>query len=128
MKKISNFKQQAPNKVEIQNETKSISGLPALRALSLAQMQSFLISAGFEKYRAAQLYQWIFQKSVESFDEITNLPKPLVAWLKENVCPGGGELIRAQGPAEGTRKVLFRLADGKFVESVLMRDEGRAPD
>jgi 23S rRNA (adenine2503-C2)-methyltransferase len=92
--------------------------------MDLAAMQALLTAAGFEKYRAKQVHQWVFQKAADALDEMGNLPKPLKAWLVEHTRLGGGELVRAQGPERGTRKVLFRLHDGKFVEAVLMRDEG----
>ena len=96
----------------------------ALRGLNLDRLTALLTTAGFPPFRARQLYHWIFARAAESFDEMTNLPKPLLAWLRENTLLSDMELVRAQGPEDGTRKVLFRLRDGRYVESVLMRDEG----
>lgn len=92
--------------------------------MSFDQIKEMLTAAGFEAFRAKQLYHWIFARDAENVDEMTNLPKPLLAWLRENAELGGMSLVRAQGPEDGTRKVLFRLADGQHVESVIMRDEG----
>lgn len=100
------------------------SAKPELRGLSLDQLKALLTGAGFEGYRAKQLYHWIFARGAASFDEITNLPKPMLAWLREHTTLANMEFVRATGPEDGTRKVLFRLGDGRHVESVLMRDEG----
>jgi 23S rRNA (adenine2503-C2)-methyltransferase len=59
-------------------------GLPALRGMSQAAMQTMLAEAGFETYRAKQLYHWVFAKGAESLDTMKNLPKPLRAWLAEH--------------------------------------------
>lgn len=96
----------------------------ALRAMSLEQMKTLLIEAGFPAFRAKQLYHWVFALGAESAEEMNNLPKPLLAWLREHATIKELELVRASGPEEGTRKVLFRLRDDRYVESVLMRDEG----
>lgn len=97
---------------------------PTLRGMALADMQEMLVAAGHPAYRAKQLYQWVFQHGAETFDEMTNLPKPMREWLRDNTEFGGGGVARADGPRDQTRKVLFELADGRAIESVVMRDEG----
>ena len=98
---------------------------PVLRDLDLEQMKALLSAAGFEPFRARQLYHWVFARGADSPAEMTNLPKKLIAWLSERTEVRGLELVRAEGNESGTRKVLFRLTDGRFVESVIMRDEGQ---
>lgn len=97
---------------------------PALRGMTLEAMARLLETGGFPAFRARQLYEWVFRHGAPDLDAMTNLPKPLRAWLAGRAIVGGGRLVRAQGHPERTRKVLFQLADGKFIESVLMRDEG----
>ncbi|MCE5228136.1 23S rRNA (adenine(2503)-C(2))-methyltransferase RlmN [bacterium] len=97
---------------------------PALRGMDLAAMGGLLAEGGFETYRARQLYQWVFRNGAESIDEMGNLPKPMRAFLAERTTIGGVELVRENGPRGGTQKLLMRTHDGKFIESVVMRDEG----
>lgn len=100
--------------------------LPALRAMTLAEMEALVEKGGFPKYRAKQLFDWVYRHGVPDFDAMTNLPKAMRNWLAGCVVVGGGRLVRAQGEPDRTRKVLFQLADDRFIESVLMRDEGKS--
>ncbi len=97
---------------------------PALRGMDQAAMTALLAEAGFEPYRARQLYQWVYRRGADSLDEMTNLPKALRAFLGERTRLGGVEPVRATGPTGETQKWLFRTVDGRFIESVVMRDEG----
>lgn len=113
---------------DIQGATAPTAGpsrLPALRAMTLTEMEALVGSGGFPGYRARQLFEWIYRHGAPDFESMKNLPKPMRVWLAERVVVGGGRLVRAQGDPDKTRKVLFELADGKFIESVLMRDEGK---
>lgn len=99
--------------------------LPALRAMTLEEMTSLVEAGRFPKYRSKQLFDWVYRHDAPDFDAMTNLPKAMRSWLAEHVVLGGGRGVRAQGEPDRTRKVLFELADGRFIESVLMRDEGK---
>jgi len=99
--------------------------LPALRAMSLEAMKELVARGGFPAFRAKQLFQWVYHHGAESLDEMTNLPKAMRQYLEQNSILGELILIEAQGAFNQTRKVLFRLHDGKFIESVVMRDEGK---
>jgi 23S rRNA (adenine2503-C2)-methyltransferase len=92
--------------------------------MTLEQMQALLAAAGAEPYRARQLYQWIYARGARAPGAMSNLPKRLSAWLEEHTTVGALEVVRATGSPGQTQKVLFRLEDGQFVESVIMRDEG----
>lgn len=74
------------------------------------------------KFRAAQVYDWLHKQCAESFDEMTNLPKDLRAKLYEEYeiknCLTEQKLV---SKFDGTKKYLFRLNDGEFIESVLMK-------
>jgi len=74
------------------------------------------------QFRAGQIYEWLHKKLVSSFEEMTNLSKDLREKLEDNynlVCLET-ELMQ-ESKIDGTRKYLFRLEDGNYVESVLMR-------
>ncbi len=96
-----------------------------LRGMTLAEMRSWLERLGEPPYRARQLYEGIYRRAVRSMEEMTNLPLALRRRLAAESRLGGVALLRAQGPPSGTRKLLFGLADGRLIEGVLMRDEGK---
>jgi len=71
-------------------------------------------------FRAKQIYQWIYQKYVDSFEEMKNLPKDLKQMLKEDYILKPLETIKIEKSIDGSKKYLFRLKDGLSVESVLL--------
>jgi 23S rRNA (adenine2503-C2)-methyltransferase len=71
-------------------------------------------------YRVTQLLEWLYVRHVTSWDAMTNLPKKLRAQLAENYSLQSLELIRKQGSRDITQKFLWKLADGAFIESVLI--------
>lgn len=76
---------------------------------------------GEPKYRAKQIYQWLHQKQVTSFGEMTNLSAALREKLGEQAKIATVETqLRLESKTDGTRKFLFRLEDGNCVETVWM--------
>jgi 23S rRNA (adenine2503-C2)-methyltransferase len=71
-------------------------------------------------YRVTQLLEWLYVRHVTSCDAMTNLPKKLRAQLSENYSLQSLELVRKQGARDITQKFLWKLADGAFIESVLI--------
>ncbi|WP_116108059.1 23S rRNA (adenine(2503)-C(2))-methyltransferase RlmN [Lewinella sp. IMCC34191] len=94
--------------------------LPDIRSLSLEELTSQLILAGEKKYRAKQIYEWLWQKGARTFDEMTNLSIPLREKLKERYSLPVITLDKAQRSNDGTIKSRFRLHDGHLIESVLI--------
>ena len=93
-----------------------------LKSLNLEQLTEELLSIGEKKLRAKQVYSWIHEKLVDSFDEMTNLSKDLREKLKSNYTLNSLDAVAVQtSKIDGTQKYLFRLHDGHVVESVLMR-------
>ena len=93
-----------------------------LKSLNLEQLTEELLSIGEKKFRAKQVYAWIHEKLVDSFDEMTNLSKDLREKLKSNYTLNSLDAVAVQtSKIDGTQKYLFRLHDGHVVESVLMR-------
>lgn len=79
-------------------------------------------SLGEKAFRAKQIYQWIHEKQVDSFAEMTNISKKLIETLEENAYLTSLKKEEVQiSKLDGTRKYLFLLADGNVIESVLMR-------
>ena len=88
---------------------------------TLDELGNYFISLGDKKFRAIQIFEWLYRNRVSSFDEMTNLSKKVIEHLKENFTMNLLTLERLQVSSDGTRKYLFKLADGHFIESVLMR-------
>lgn len=97
-----------------------------LFGLSLAGLTEKLTAKGMAKFRARQLFQWLYQKSVFDFDAMTNLSRADKTLLQENftVLPRALKILREQNSADGlTSKLLLELTDGNSVESVLMHHD-----
>ena len=93
-----------------------------LKSLSLNQVCDFLQELGEPKFRGKQIYQWLHEKQVDSWDEMTNVSKSLREKLKENCTLTSLKKEAVQiSKIDGTRKYLFLLEDGNVIESVLMR-------
>lgn len=79
---------------------------------------------GEKPYRAAQLFSWLHEKGVQSYDEMTNLPKSLRQRLQEEYPLKPLQVVQElRSKQDGTRKYLFALADGNVIESVRMSYE-----
>jgi 23S rRNA (adenine2503-C2)-methyltransferase len=92
-----------------------------IKSMTLAEMQEALGQLGEPKFRAKQVYTWL-HKGVRSFDEMTNLSKPLRAKLEDAYYITAPTVERKQvSQKDGTVKYLWRLRDGNCVETVLMQ-------
>lgn len=91
-----------------------------IRALSLDDLSELTAELGQPAFRAKQLYSWIFDKNVCSFDEMTNLPKAFREQLSERYGFNTPEEMVKQVSQDGSRKYLLRFSDGVSVETVGM--------
>ncbi len=91
-----------------------------IRQLSREQLEAALVSLGEKKFRAVQVYEWLWTKSARSFDEMTNLSKALRQLLDTNFEIRPIVEDRVQISFDGTIKGRFRLHDGHLIESVLI--------
>ncbi len=91
-----------------------------IREMTLEQLLDYFVGIGESKFRAKQVYEWLWKKSAKSFDEMTNLSKKLRELLKEgfDILPITEDI--SQFSIDGTVKTRFRLHDGHLVESVLI--------
>ena len=93
-----------------------------IKSLSKSQLEEEFKNIGLQRFRAGQVYDWMHVKLARSFDEMTNLPKELRSSLKESYSYTSLKLERLQeSQLDGTKKFLFELEDGNFIESVFMR-------
>ncbi len=93
-----------------------------LKSLSRVELESFCTDMGLKRFRSDQLFQWMYQKDVRNFDEMTNLSKDLRQKLSEVAEVGTIELASEQRSADGTIKFLFSLHDEHRVEAVMIPD------
>lgn len=92
-----------------------------LKDLTLKEMEIFFENIGEKKFRAKQVYQWLY-RGVCSFDEMTNLSKKLREKLHMYAEIGNLKIIQSQSSkTDGTKKYLFGLNDGNSIESVFMK-------
>ncbi len=92
-----------------------------IKSMTLEELAAAIIALGEKSFRAKQIYQWLHQKLVCSFDEMTNLSASFRAVLKENFKLTALIPIEENISAlDGTRKYLFDLGDGNMIESVWM--------
>ena len=76
-----------------------------------------------KKFRTHQVWEWLYEKRVATFEEMTNLPKSLVTKLNESFVINPLKQIVLQEASDGTVKYLFQLPDNHMIETVLMRQE-----
>ncbi len=95
-----------------------------IKSMTLPELEALLSGLGQPKFRGKQLFSWLHEKRVLSFEEMTNLPAALRERLAETCCITALETERKLvSQLDGTIKYLYRLQDGEHVESVLMRYE-----
>ncbi|MEP7197174.1 MAG: 23S rRNA (adenine(2503)-C(2))-methyltransferase RlmN [Saprospiraceae bacterium] len=96
-------------------------------SLTDEQLLSKLQDLKLEKYRCAQISDWLWKHAVRSFDQMLNLSKELRTTLEENFYIPSLNLDKLQTSRDGTIKFRFKLFDGKMIESVLIPvdDKGR---
>ncbi|HWW41157.1 23S rRNA (adenine(2503)-C(2))-methyltransferase RlmN [Pedobacter sp.] len=96
-----------------------------IRALDLNQLQQHFISIQEPSYRAKQVYQWLWEKSARTFEQMSNLSKDLRKKLDENFAINVVEVNNSQFSNDHTIKNTFKLYDGNIVEGVLIPMEER---
>jgi 23S rRNA (adenine2503-C2)-methyltransferase len=91
-----------------------------LKGLNLAELQSFVEELGEKKYRAAQLYSWLYAKAAQNIDEMTDISKEFRVILSQASQISNLQTIDQSVSADGTTKYLFKLDDDLAIESVLI--------
>ncbi|HKP04790.1 MAG TPA: 23S rRNA (adenine(2503)-C(2))-methyltransferase RlmN [Chthoniobacterales bacterium] len=95
-------------------------GKPSIQSLFLEEIAKHLASQNQKPYRAKQIVDWLYEKRVSSFEEMSDLPQALRDRLAGEFVFGHLETVRVLGSKDTTRKFLFRLGDGNLIESVLI--------
>lgn len=95
-----------------------------IKTLSHTQLVTWLKDHGIRSFRADQIFKWIYHRQADTFHEMTDLNKALRQRLATHFTIDRLETVRTEDSADGSRKFLFRLADGELIESVLIPERG----
>jgi 23S rRNA (adenine2503-C2)-methyltransferase len=114
----------------IEAKTAAFAPPPAVQAdgrielvgLSRAELEAALVGAGMEKFRARQVFHWIYFHGVTDFARMSSIARPAQARLAEKFVIGRPSVAREETSADGTRKFLFRFQDAESAETVYIPD------
>jgi len=93
--------------------------MKSIYSITRKKLEDYFISNNDKKYRATQIFEWLYRKNITSFDEITNVNKDSINKIKEDFQINSLKIIRKQEDKD-VKKYLFELNDGNKIESVLM--------
>ena len=91
-----------------------------IKDYNLEELKKEFEEMGEKSFRAEQVFKWIYEEKVTSFDEMTNLSLNLREKLKQNYQMCVYKIIKKQESSDGTKKYLFDVLDGNAIETVLM--------
>lgn len=95
----------------------------SIYSLRIDQLEEYILSIGEKKYRAKQIFDFLYNKKIKNFDNMTNIPKNLILKLKEDFTITTLKTLVKQTSRDGTIKFLFQLQDKYTIESVLMKNK-----
>ncbi|HEV8616030.1 MAG TPA: 23S rRNA (adenine(2503)-C(2))-methyltransferase RlmN [Methylomirabilota bacterium] len=90
-----------------------------------SQLEDLAVDLGASRYRGRQIATWLYRKGVVDLEAMTDLPRDFRALLAERAEAALPEVERVSDSQDGSRKLVFRLADGARVSAVLMPDDDR---
>ncbi|HLS24158.1 MAG TPA: 23S rRNA (adenine(2503)-C(2))-methyltransferase RlmN [Pseudogracilibacillus sp.] len=88
--------------------------------LTLPQLEQFVVEHGEQRFRASQVWEWLYRKRINAFTEMHNVNKSTIQLLENNFTIHSMEEELRQESVDGTVKFLFKLYDGQLIETVLM--------
>ena len=96
--------------------------MQSIFSITRKKLEEYFINIGEKKFKATQVFEWIYRKGVRSFDDMSNISKETIDKLKEDFSFNELKIIRKQED-ELVKKYLFELSDGNKIESVLMEHD-----
>ena len=90
--------------------------------ISHSELEDYFLALGEKKFKATQIYEWLYEKRVSSFEDMTNVKKTIITQLKEDFYFGKLTLLERQDDVD-VHKYLFELSDGNKIEAVLMNHD-----
>ena len=91
-----------------------------IKDYDIKELKEELVELGEKPFRAEQIFKWLYQDKVKSFDKMTNLSLELRKKLEENYIICNFNILKKQESKDGTIKYLFDVLDGNAIETVLM--------
>ncbi len=91
-----------------------------LYGLEITKLEQEMLSRNQKKFRATQLYSWIYGKNAQNFDDMSDISKSFIEELKRDFCLSIPKIYRKQESKDGTIKLLLELEDGNKIETALM--------
>ncbi|MBT8036897.1 MAG: 23S rRNA (adenine(2503)-C(2))-methyltransferase RlmN [Verrucomicrobiae bacterium] len=88
--------------------------------MSKDDLEQYFVAAGGKSYRAKQVLEWIYQQRVDGIDEMSNLPSSMREHMEKEFHMNDLQHVETKGADDTTRKFLFRLNDGRYVETVFI--------
>jgi len=88
---------------------------------SLESFESEILAADFPKYRAKQVFDWIFKKRTSDWNSMKNLPEAFLEWLRINYVIDSTKILLDKQSNDVTQKFLIQLEDKRLIETVLIR-------
>ena len=95
----------------------------SIYGLTRQQLTDWFVEHGEKKFRAEQVWDWLYRKRVQSFEDMSNLSKATIELLTDHFMFDPIQPIEIQESADGTIKYLFKLHDNHLIETVLMKHE-----
>ena len=96
-----------------------------IRNLSLVELQDYFGTLGEKKFRVKQVWEWLWQKHANTFEDMSNLSKDLRTTLENTFSLSPVKLDASQYSSDGTIKTRFKTHDAHFVEGVLIPTDKR---
>ena len=96
-----------------------------LLGLALADLEAEMVALGLPKFRARQIWRWVWRHGISSFDEMSDLGKPVRELLAAHFSADRPAVSRRLQSVDGTIKWLIRFADGNEAECVYIPDKTR---
>lgn len=89
---------------------------------TIKELENYFLEMGEKKFKAIQVYEWLYQKKVNNFDDMTNIKKDVLERLKKDFTMSHLKMVDKQEDVDVV-KYLFELNDGNLIEAVLMRHD-----
>ena len=96
-----------------------------IKSVTRAELERWLVEHGEQSYRAAQVLGWVYRRGEADFTRMINVPLEVRSRLARDFTAQRLARLRVACAADGTRKYVFGLPDGRRVESVLIPDGAR---
>src|SRR5690554_4785097 len=89
--------------------------------LTYDNLLDLLLKEGYKKYRANQIWDWLYNKKVTSFKMMSNVPGEIIEFLEKDYQFQTLDVVTTSISSDGTKKILYGLSDNNLIEAVVMK-------